>query len=119
VEFAGAKTDSAAQLSEMDVFVLPSLWEGLPIVLVEAMASGLCIVASRVDGVGEAVTDEREALLVTPGDPVGLGGAISRLLGDAELRRKLGMAARRRAVDAFNVMSMVRSTESVYRSVAR
>jgi glycosyltransferase involved in cell wall biosynthesis len=117
VEFVGGRTDSAAQLSAFDIFVLPSLWEGLPIVLIEAMASGLCIVASRVDGVEEAVTDEREALLVPPGDPVRLAESLSRVLGNAALRRDLGLAARRRALEAFHVKAMVTSTESVYRSV--
>jgi glycosyltransferase involved in cell wall biosynthesis len=81
------------------------------------MASALCIVASRVDGVQEAVADGREALLVPPGDPVFLAESLARVLGDAALRRDLGLAARRRALEVFDVKTMVTSTESVYRSV--
>jgi glycosyltransferase involved in cell wall biosynthesis len=117
VEFAGGRTDTAAHLAGMDLFLLPSLWEGLPLVLEEAMASGLPIVATRVDGIEEAVRDGREALLVLPGDVVGLKEAIGRLLDDEVLRSKLGKAARHRAVECFDVTTMVRSTEAVYRSV--
>jgi glycosyltransferase involved in cell wall biosynthesis len=117
VEFVGSRTDTVVQLSGMDIFLLPSLWEGMPIVLAEAMASGLPIIASRVDGVQEVVRDEHEALLVPVGDPVPLARAIVRLLGDEALRRQLGMAARRRALESFDVRRMVRATESVYRSI--
>ncbi len=84
-------------LGAAPVFVLASTSEGLPMALLEAMARGQAIVATEVGGVPDVVDQETEALLVPPGEPAALARAISRLVEDAELRRRLGEAARRRA----------------------
>lgn len=87
----------AAQLTRSEVFVMPSLSEGMPIALLEAMAYGKAIVASRVGGIPDIVEDGVEALLVPPSDPDALAAAVARVLGDRELRERLGSAARERA----------------------
>jgi glycosyltransferase involved in cell wall biosynthesis len=78
-----------------NVFVLPSLSEGSPNALLEAMACGLPVVATRVGGVPEIATDGATALLVPPKDPLSLARAIDRLLDDVDLGAALGTAARR------------------------
>jgi glycosyltransferase involved in cell wall biosynthesis len=82
--------------------VLPSLQEGLPIALVEAMALARPCIASGVNAIPEAITDESNGLLVTPGDPVALREAIERLLSDSEARACLGEAARVTAYEKFD-----------------
>ncbi len=119
VIFAGARTDIAAQLRAMDIFVLPSLWEGLPLVLLEAMAAGLPIVATGVDGVKEILTDGKNALLVPPGNPIELQRGIEKVLGDAGLRKRLAGEAVKTVREKFSVGRMVRETEDVYRSLLR
>jgi glycosyltransferase involved in cell wall biosynthesis len=78
---------------EADVFVMPSLSEGLPVALLEAMARGLPIVVSRVGGVPEVVSDGVDALLVEPGDPAGLAVRLAELVDDPARREALGTAA--------------------------
>ncbi len=84
-------------LRETAIFVLPSTSEGLPMALLEAMAWGKAIVATAVGGVPDVLSDGRDALLVPPGDPAALATALARLAGDADLRQRLGGAARERA----------------------
>ena len=117
VTFAGARTDIPLQLKQMDLFVFPSLWEGLPIVLLEAMAAGLPIVATDVDGVQEILQDGKNALLIRPGDARALQEGIERMLDDARLRARLGDAARRTVRQQFSVGRMMMETEKVYRSL--
>jgi glycosyltransferase involved in cell wall biosynthesis len=119
IEFAGETTDSPAALRGMDLFVLPSLWEGFPIVLLEAMASGLPIVATAVDGVTEMLSDRETGLLVPPQRADLLAGAVDALLRDDALRRRLGEAARADVRARFGVERMVRETEDVYKGVTR
>ncbi|MDQ3644532.1 MAG: glycosyltransferase family 4 protein [Actinomycetota bacterium] len=93
------ETAKRAALERADVFVLPSTSEGLPVALLEAMAHGKAVVASRVGGIPEIVEDGREGLLVEPGDPQRLASALARLLEDRALARTLGAAARARAAE--------------------
>ncbi len=86
----------AALYAQADVFCLPSFAEGLPVVVLEAMAAGLPVVASRITGIPEAITDAEDGLLVTPARPDLLAEALARLARDPELRARLGGAARRR-----------------------
>ena len=105
------------RLAVFDIFVLPSLWEGLPVAALEAMAAGLPVVASDVDGVGEAVVHERTGLLVPPGDPERLAAAIAELAADPARRAALGAAGRRRYEESFTPQTMVERMEALYRSV--
>jgi Glycosyltransferase len=94
VILAGQQESVAAYYSIADVFVLCSHSEGSPNVLLEAMAAGLPVVATSVGGVPELATDGKDALLVEKGDSTGLAIAITRVLGDPDLRQKLGSTAR-------------------------
>lgn len=93
VRFMGSRPDVPDLLPGLDVFALSSLFEGFPIALVEAMATGLACVATRVGGTPELLTDGEDGLLVSPGDPAGLARAIAQLAADPELRRSLGEQA--------------------------
>jgi glycosyltransferase involved in cell wall biosynthesis len=98
----------------MDVFVLASIWEGMPNAALEAMAVGLPVVATGVGGTPEVVADGETGLLVPPRDPDGLSQAIARMLHDPELWRRMGQAGRRRVGQRFSVERMVRQTERLY-----
>ena len=100
-------------MGAFDVFVLSSRHEGLPISLLEAMAVGRPVVATRAGGIPEVLTDGRDGLVVPSGDPMALADAVLRLLRDAALRERLGLAARRRAAD-FDIRAAVRRQEEVY-----
>jgi len=112
----GFEGDAYRYLDCLDAFVLPSLWEGLPMAVLEAMASGLPVVASAVDGTPEAVEDGVTGFLVPPAEPVTLAERMREVAGDAELRAAMGEAARRAAAERFGVDLMVDSVISVYRS---
>ena len=114
VVFAGSRDDVFALLPAFDVFALSSRFEGLPIALLEAMASGVAPVATRVGGIPEVVSDGRDGLLVAPGDPAGLAAALAALLGDDDRRAAVAERARARAGD-FDLGHAVRRAEEVYR----
>jgi glycosyltransferase involved in cell wall biosynthesis len=103
VTLAGTREDVPALLARADVFALSSRSEGAPLSILEAMAVGLPVVASRVGGVPELVVDGETGLLVPPGDPAAMADALGRLLADAGLRRRLGAAGRARAQRCFDV----------------
>lgn len=114
VLFTGSRDDVHELLPAFDVFALSSRFEGLPIALLEAMATGIVPVVTRVGGIPEVVSDGHDGLLVPPGDPETLSVAITTLLGDDDLRARLGDRARTRARD-FDLVHAVRRTEDVYR----
>jgi glycosyltransferase involved in cell wall biosynthesis len=89
VKFLGSRSDVPALLRASDLFVLPSRYEGFPLVLLEAMAAEVAVVATRIAGVDELVVDGQNGALVEPGDSTALGLAIARLLADAERRKEL------------------------------
>ena len=115
----GEREDAREVLAAADVFVLPSLWEGLPYVLVEAAALGKPIVASDIDGVREVVRSGETGVLVPPRDPGSLAAALILLLMDQDLAGKLGERARRDIPSAFALERMVRETEALYLEVFR
>jgi len=104
-------------LRAADLFVLPSLQEGLPNALLEAMASGAPIVATRIGGVVDIADDGVDALLVTPGDPMGLAGAMGAMLGNNALRERLSAAAVRKIADAYCLESRVERYKNLYASL--
>jgi glycosyltransferase involved in cell wall biosynthesis len=106
VRFTGFVDDVSPLLGGNAIFVMPSRSEGIPIALLEAMAHGLPIVASRVGGIPEVVQDTREALLVPPDDVNALEVALARLLTDQAQARALGEAARARYEADFRVEAM-------------
>jgi glycosyltransferase involved in cell wall biosynthesis len=105
VDFAGALGyEQVRQRYAMaTLFCSPSFAEGLPVVLMEAMASGRAVIATAIAGVRELVHDEQTGLLVTPGRPDELAAAIARLLEDPDLRKRLSRAGRRRVASEFDV----------------
>lgn len=118
VIFTGFRDDVADVTAALDVACLPSHFEGMGRVVLEAMARGLPVVATRVGGIPDLVVDGATGLLVPPGDPAALAEALGRLLGDAPLRRRLGEAGARRAAEPrFAADTMVREIERVYLEV--
>jgi glycosyltransferase involved in cell wall biosynthesis len=114
VTFTGRRSDVPAILGAADVAVMPSLNEALSNVLLESMAAGAPVVATRVGGTPEALTDGETGLLVPPNDAAAIATAVSRLLDDRELACRLGQAARTRTAERFSVDRMVRATENLY-----
>jgi glycosyltransferase involved in cell wall biosynthesis len=117
VRFLGQRRDVPDLLLACDVFVLPSLREGLGVAALEAMVLGRPVVASRAGGLREAVDHERTGLLVPPGDPRALADALARLLEAPELRRRLGEAGPRWVAREFPLSEMVDAYERLYRHV--
>ncbi|MEM1177566.1 MAG: glycosyltransferase [Acidobacteriota bacterium] len=118
VIFAGFRSDIRELMAAIDIVVFSSRQEGLPMVLLEAMAAGRAVVATRVGGIPEAVEDDREALLVPSEDVDALAAALERAALDPELRVRLGDAARRRYRQHFTVERMARAYEALYRKTA-
>jgi glycosyltransferase involved in cell wall biosynthesis len=119
VVFAGRREDAAELLAELDVVALPSWTEGLPLVVLEAMARRRPVVATPVGGTPEVVVDGETGLLVPPRDPDALAGALRRLLDDAELRRRMGDAGYARVRDRFSADSMTGRVLAIYDEVLR
>lgn len=105
IRFTGylSQDEVAAELAQTDLFVLPSFAEGVPVVLMEAMASGLPVVATRIAGIGELVEDGTTGLMVPPGDKVALTQALSALLEDPDLRATMGRTARAKVEADYNI----------------
>lgn len=119
VIWAGRRGDVNDLIAAMDVWVMSSIREGLPVALLEAMACGAPIVATRVGGIPEAARDGQEAVLVPSGDAAALATAIGSLLADRERAALLGRAARERAVTGYSIDAVARQIEAVYRTELR
>ena len=119
VHFTGFRDDAAAAIQELDALVLPSSIEGLPLVVLEAMAHAKPVVATAVGGTPEAVLDGETGLLVPPDDVAALAAALERIVSDAHLRRNLGRAARLRVAEHFDAGRMAQRVLEVYENVER
>lgn len=108
VRILGERSDVASRLAETDIFVLGSQFEGIPMAVIEAMLSGLPVVATRVGGLTELVEHGVTGYLCPPGETVAMATAIARLAGSAERRLSMGLAARDRAQKWFSSASMAR-----------
>ncbi len=117
VLFAGFQPQGAAWLRRLDLFCLPSLSEGFSSALLEAMACGLAVVATRVGGTPEAVIEGETGRLVSPGDSEPMAAAIQALLEDGDGRRRMGEAGRARVRRLFTVERKVAGTERIYREL--
>lgn len=118
VVFTGSRRDVPYLLRAMDLFVFPSLWEGQGLALVEAMASGLPVVASRVGGVSEVVSDGRTGRLVPPGSPEALAEAMLAVMANPARARAMGAAGRARTETVFGAAPMIARLEALYLKVA-
>jgi glycosyltransferase involved in cell wall biosynthesis len=117
VVFLGHRRDVPAVLSALDLFVLPSLWEGMPLALLEAMALGCPVVAARAVGVEEVLRDGVEGLLVPRRDPAALAEAALRLLRHPSRARALAEAARARALGRHSLEAVAREVEALYQRI--
>lgn len=110
----GERTDARELLSLFDVFVLPSLWEGLPLVVLEAAAWGKPMVATDIDGVREVLRNGETGLLVPPANPAKLAQAVLRLLENKNYASGLGERARTTIPPRFQLSAMVEQTQTLY-----
>jgi len=117
VHFAGARSNVHDYLAAMNVFVLSSVTEGLAMTLLEAMAAGLPVVATRVGGNPEAIDEGVTGLLVPASDPRALAEAIAALLSDPERARTMGGAGRRRVDASFSLAAMTARYQAVYEAI--
>jgi glycosyltransferase involved in cell wall biosynthesis len=113
ITFAGYRPDAPRLVRAFDVFCMPSLFEGMPLSLIEAMSLGVPAVVTDVGGIPEVATTEVDALMVPAKDPEALAGALLRVLTDPDLASRLGAHAAD-AAEHFRIEEMVRSTEAVY-----
>ncbi len=120
VAFTGVQSQAeiAARLEDSDILVLPSFAEGVPMVLMEAMASRIPVVATRVGGVQELVEDGESGFVVPPGCVDSLAGALDRLMGDPDLCRRMGEAGRRKVVAEFDAAAEARWLLELLRGTA-
>lgn len=113
----GYRNDVTELIAASDLCVLPSLFEGIPFFVIEAMAGGKAVVATSVSGVPEAVAEGKTGLLVPPEDSQSLARAIMALLDDPDRSKLMGRAGRTRAENMFNVDDVVRRTQERYLSL--
>lgn len=114
IEFLGLCDNIPQFLQNIDIFVLPSVSEGLPLAILEAMAAGKPIIATNVGGISEAVQDQRSGFLVPPRDPAALAQRITQVLADPVLSRELGAAGRERVKRHFSLEKMAKHYQALY-----
>jgi glycosyltransferase involved in cell wall biosynthesis len=114
VRFVGWQPDAARVFAAIDVFVMPSTFEGGPTTVLEAMAMARPVIASNVGMVPEVIADGTSGLIVPPGDPDAIAAALTRLLADDSLRASLGERAREHAVAHFSIDNMVEAYLRVF-----
>lgn len=117
VVFLEGRKDIPEILKISDVFVFPSLYEGFGIALVEAMASGLPVIASNIDVLKEIVDNNINGILIEKGDHVKLAETISNLIDNAELRHSLGRNAKGKATEVFDAVSYTKKLENIYKEL--
>lgn len=117
IRFLGERSDVPDLLSQADIYVLASKWEGLPVSILEAMRASLPVIATDVGGISEMVKDEVTGLLARAGDPDHLRNRLQILIDSPELRTTLGKAARRSFEENFQIEASVRKTIAVYDAI--
>jgi len=120
IEWTGFQQDVNEQLQQMDIFVLPSLYgEGLPMVVLEAMANGVPVVASCVEGIPEAVRHQTDGLIFEPNQPADLAEKLSQIVGNVSLWRKFGKNSLERQRTKLSDISMAEGVAAVYDDLLR
>jgi len=117
--FTGAILDASRAMPAFDLFVLPSLEEGMPNVVLEAMAAGVPVVATDVGGTPEVVVDGKTGLLVPPRCPASLAAAVTELIRDTERAEQMGVEGRMRIASEFSLERMVDAVQDLYVSLGR
>ena len=115
--FTGWRTDALDLLPILDVFVMPSLWEAMPMVLLEAMAAARAIVVTDVGDNAVVIEDQKSGMIVPPRSTAALAAAISHLIDNPALRETMGREARDRFTQHYDVSRMVAAYESLYESM--
>jgi glycosyltransferase involved in cell wall biosynthesis len=115
--FVGYQEEIAGYYRLFDAFLLPSVTEGTPVSAIEALASGTPVVATRVGGVPDVVTDGTDGFLVEPGDTEAAAERLAELASDPELRARLGAAGAARARERYSVKRLVDDVDRLYRSL--
>ncbi len=118
VHFLGARRDLARLYRAMDIFVLPSLWEGLPLALLKAMAAGLPVIATQVSGVVEVIADGANGRLGPPRQPEALASAVLELYSRPELRRRWGEQAQATIRAGYSLEAMLTQLQRLYEELA-
>jgi glycosyltransferase involved in cell wall biosynthesis len=117
VHFLGTRSDIPEVLATCNVVALPSIHEGLPMALLEAMAAGKAVVATRVGAIPDVVRDGRSGLLVPPGNVTSFAQALSFLIGDQNKRQEMGVEAHKVVKESYSFNRMIESYEALYQSV--
>lgn len=117
INFLGLRSDVPELLSLCDIFILPSIYEGLPLVVLEAMAASRPVIATNVEGTRELVSDGVEGLLVSPKSADHLAEAIDNLLSNPDAAQAMGNNGRKKVYNTFRLEQMVASTEAIYSSL--
>jgi glycosyltransferase involved in cell wall biosynthesis len=117
VILTGHSDNIYVELRKMDIFALPSIHEGIPMVLLEAMALSLPIVASRVGGIPEVICHDESGILIEPGNADALASALTILARDRTYARRLGKAARKKVEENFSAELMATRTAKLYREL--
>jgi glycosyltransferase involved in cell wall biosynthesis len=117
VIFTGFRNDIKDILSSMDIIVVPSLVEGFPMIILEAMAMEKPIVATRIDGITEQLKDEKEGILIPPRNPLSIATAIFKIKENSGFANKIGRAAGKKVKKYFSVNRMIKETENIYISL--
>ena len=119
VQFIGTVSDIRGILSDADAFVLTSLTEALPMSIIEAIAMGLPCVVTNVGGNSDIIEHGKEGYLVAPGDYMAIAGYITNMIADPAQRRRMGIAARLKAVKKFDFNTMVERYNDLFSNILR
>ncbi len=114
VHLPGVRLDIPNLMTACDILAMPSIWEGLPLAVLEGMLAGSAVIGSSISGIPEAVREGVDGLLSPPGDVAGLAKALRRLLEDPALRKRMGESARARAFAEFHIAPMMDKYEKLY-----
>jgi glycosyltransferase involved in cell wall biosynthesis len=117
IHFLGWREDVAEIMTQFEIFIAPSLWEGFGLVLLEAMGQSRPVVSSNISSVPEVVQDDITGLLVEPRNPTALAAAIGKLLDDPEQAQQMGQAGRKRLETVFSQQTMIDQTAALYREI--
>ena len=117
--YMGMRNDIAELLHSLDLFVLSSTTEGISLTLLEAMASGLPVVATEVGGNPEVVIDGLTGYLVPAKDPKAMANKLRLLIEDGNLRQKMGVEGRKRVVENFSIKETAKQYEELYNEVLK
>ncbi|OGS19582.1 MAG: hypothetical protein A3J83_00555 [Elusimicrobia bacterium RIFOXYA2_FULL_40_6] len=116
IKVTGWRTDASEIISILDIFVLPSLWEGTPNVILEAMAYGKPIISTNVGGVPELIENLKEGILVPPADSGELADKILWLAENRIKASEFGINARKKVKECFTIETMINETELIYQN---